>query len=91
MSIAVVSHDLRARIITALENPKYDWRTIDGVTSEIRASKDDVLAALSAMPDVVVRAADADGRSIFTTRQHYERTHGLGDKLLSALADKVIA
>ncbi|MGO9123339.1 MAG: hypothetical protein ACLP6G_00485 [Terriglobales bacterium] len=91
MTTTVVSHDLRNRVIAALENPKYDWRTVGGVASEVGASKDDVAALLGAMPDIVVRASDDKGRTIFTTREHYERTHGLGDKLLSALADKVIA
>ena len=91
MTTAVVSHDLKGRVIAALENPKYDWRTVGGVASEVSASKDDVAAVLSTMPDIVVRATDDNGRVIFTTREHYERTHGLGDRLLSALADKVIA
>jgi hypothetical protein len=91
MSTTAVGHDLKARVIRALENPNYDWRTVGGVASEIGASKEDVLAVLGAMPDVVVRTSDADGRSIFTTREHYEQTHGLGDKILSALADRVIA
>jgi hypothetical protein len=43
------------------------------------------------MSDQIVRATTADGRTVFTTRNHYEKTHGLGDKILSVLADKIVA
>ena len=89
-STAAVRTKLQDRVVKALENPEYDWRTIPGIASEIHASESDIITALNAMKDVVIRSADSEGRSIFTTRNHYEKTHGFGDKLVSALTDRVV-
>ncbi|HZP16731.1 MAG TPA: hypothetical protein VFB00_02110 [Terriglobales bacterium] len=43
------------------------------------------------MSDQILRTTAADGQTLYTTRNHYEKTHDFGDKLLSALADKVVA
>lgn len=91
MSQAGAAVDLRAALVHALEDPRYDWRTVRGLTRALGLSEQDVVRTLDSMPDVVVRASTADGRTVFTTRRHYEKTHGFGDKLLSALADRVVA
>jgi hypothetical protein len=83
--------DTRTLVVQALEDPRYDWRTLDGLVRATRISENDILALLNSMRDQIVRATTADGRTVFTTRNHYEKTHGFGDKLLSALADKVVA
>jgi len=85
------SLDLRKAILSALEDDAYDWRTVSGLARAVQASEHEIVNILDSMPDQIVRAAAADGRSLFTTRNHYEKTHGFGDKLLSALADKVVA
>ena len=90
MSTTVASSDASDPVIKALENPNYAWRTVKGIVSETGLPEDRVVDTLAKLPDVVVRATDADGRNIFTTRKHYEKTHGFGDKLLSALADRVV-
>jgi hypothetical protein len=83
--------DLTAAILAALEDERYDWRTIKGLAKATGATEAEVVSRLSSMSDQVVRSQDADGRSLFTTREHYQKTHGLGDKLLSALADRIVA
>jgi len=78
-------------ILKALEDERYDWRTIKGLVTDTGAPEKNVVSALNSLSDRLVRAQDADGRSLFTTREHYEKTHGFGDKLLSALADMIVA
>lgn len=91
MPQAAAAIDLRGTIIRALEDENYDWRTLDGLARATGAKNQEILSVLNSLSDEIVRATAADGRSLFTTRNHYEKTHGFGDKLLSALADKVVA
>jgi hypothetical protein len=86
-----LAFDLKAAVVKALEDPRYDWRTLDGLVRSVGKRDAEILQILNSMPDQIVRATTADGRTVFTTRNHYEQTHGFGDKLLSALADKVVA
>lgn len=83
--------DLKTDLLKALEDDRYDWRTIKGLAKATSATEAEVVSTLNSMSDQVVRSQDADGRSIFTTREHYQKSHGLGDRLLSALADRVVA
>jgi len=85
------STDLKTAVLKALEDEQYDWRTIKGLVKSTGATEPEVLSVLNSLSDQVVRSQDADGRSLFTTREHYQKTHGLGDKILSALADRIIA
>lgn len=91
MPQAAAGLDLRAAVVRALEDDRYDWRTVGGIAREIGATNQEIISVLNSMSDQIVRATAEDGKSLFTTRKHYEKTHGLGDKLLSALADKVVA
>lgn len=77
-------------VISALENPKFDWRTIRGIARETGLSEDQVEDTLSDMPNIVVRSSDENGKPLFTTRRHYDQHESLGRKFLSAIADKVI-
>jgi hypothetical protein len=90
-SAAAAGNDMRHKVIKALENPAYDWRTVPGIAAEVGAPEEDVLEVLQSMKDVVIRTEDSEGRPIFTTRQHYQQTHGFGDRLLSALSDRVVS
>jgi len=83
--------DLKKAVVQALEDERYDWRTIGGIAKSLRITNPEVVSILNSMPDQIVRATSDDGQGLFTTRSHYEKTHGIGSKLLSALADKVVA
>jgi hypothetical protein len=83
--------DVKTRVLAALEDERYDWRTLNGLGRSVGAREEDILSVLNSMPDQVVRATSADGRTVFTTRNHYEKTHGFGDKILSVLTDKIVA
>ena len=83
--------DLRASVVQALEDDRYDWRTLGGIVRATGAKNPEIVSLLNSMSNQIVRATAADGQTLFTTRNHYEKTHGFGDRLLSALADKVVA
>lgn len=64
-------------IIRALEDPQYDWRTIDGISADTGLPQNDVLQHIVGLADVVIESTipDKKGRSLFTTRERYRTTH----------------
>ena len=85
------SLDLKQEVLNALEDDQFDWRTVGGLAKALGIGEQEIVGILDSLSDQVVRTNNGDGQSLFTTRSHYEKTHGFGDKLLSALADKVVA
>jgi len=81
----------RQTIIAALEDPRFDWRTVDGIAEQTHLPESDIRRVLEESEDEVVRSSIPDkyGRVLYTTRKHYKETHGLGARFLSALADRV--
>lgn len=75
-------------IVRALENPKWDWRTIDGIAEEIGISPQRVASILALLPNVVdiVQSAvpDKRGRLLFTTRNHYFKRQNIAKTTGSA-------
>jgi hypothetical protein len=91
MPQVIAGLDLKTAVIKALEDERYDWRTVGGLARALGTDERSIVDILGSMPDQIVRVTATNGQSLFTTRSHYEKTHGFGDKLLSALADKVVA
>jgi hypothetical protein len=87
----VVSDDERQRVLKALENPDYEWRTVDGIVGETGLSPEKVQLILSQSSDDVVRSSQADskGRPLFTTRHRYYGHVGFGNRVLSVLTDRI--
>ena len=77
-------------VIKALENPNYQWRTVDGLSKETGLPREKIVEVVSALPGQVIRAADLDekGRPLFTTRRHYRRSSSTSSRILSVLGDK---
>jgi hypothetical protein len=83
--------NLRDEIIRALEDDRYEWRTVEGVAEQIGVPPASVQEFLESLKSEIVRSSipDEAGRSLYTTRKHYRDTHGLGAQFLAALSDKV--
>jgi len=77
-------------VLKALENAKYKWRTIDGVSQETGLSADKVLEALGSLSDKVVQSSvpSRDGKKLFTTREHFRKSASTFDKLLGAIRNR---
>jgi len=75
--MAEVTPEVR-KVLTALENPNYEWRTVEGVIKETSLPEGRVRTILKEHSDLIMQSSvpDKDGRSLFTTRQHYQDTHG---------------
>lgn len=80
-------------IIGALENPKYDWRTIEGIAEETGIDRDQVsliLQRIWSLGNVVESSVpDKKGRPLFTTRKHYYERQTVINRVLSALSDRI--
>jgi hypothetical protein len=83
--------DLRTKIIAALEDSRYEWRTPEGIAKEVGITAAQVREILEDLKEEIVRSSIPDelGRDLYTTRRHYRQTHGLGSRILNALSDKV--
>ena len=83
--------DRRNIVVSALEDPNYEWRTVEGVSEQTGLSASNVRQVLEELNGEIIRSSipDESGRNLYTTRKHYRETQGLGTRILSALSDKV--
>lgn len=83
--------DSRTLVVAALEDSRYDWRTLDGLATQTGLSRSRVASVIKDLGNTVVRSSipDEEGRSLYTTRKHYNARHSIGARFLNALADKV--
>ena len=86
-------HDYQNAVLISLENLDYDWRTIEGISRELNLSEDLVEKILKskALENQVIRSSiiNDDGQILYTTREHYEKTQPLINKILSALSGEI--
>ncbi len=78
-------------ITKALENPKYKWRTVSGVTKESGLPADVVVTVLTTNTETFVRSSTPakTGEPLFTTRKHYLQTATSAEKFLGALKNRL--
>jgi hypothetical protein len=81
------------RVVRALENPKWDWRTIEGISEETGISPQQVASIIRYLPNVVdvVQSSvpDIKGRPLFTTRKHYNQRQNFANRILSVFSDRI--
>lgn len=81
------------KVITALENNNYDWRTIDGIIRETNLSFNDVFGVLKKLDEEgkLVQSPNTrdPGKQLFTTRDYYNKSRGLLENIKSSWADSV--
>ena len=72
------------QIMAALEDPRWDWRTLDGISRETGIPPEEIRGFLSHSGRMVVRsvARDRQGRALFTSRKRYRESHSLMERLL---------
>ena len=83
--------DRRNTVVRALEDPNYEWRTVEGVAEQTGLEETNVRETLEELNGEIIRSSSPDesGRNLYTTRRHYRETQGLGTRILNALSDKV--
>lgn len=75
----------------ALENARYDWRTLRGVSKETGLPIDRVQELIERNQKVVIRSSvpSETGEALFTTRRHYRKRASIWDRLRSGVDLKV--
>jgi hypothetical protein len=78
-------------VLDALRNPKYKWRTIDGIMRDTELSRERVETALAEEKNTILRSSlpDRKGRALYTTADHYKAHSSVMSKVWSALSDQV--
>ena len=63
------------QVFKALENPKYEWRTIDGIVKETGLSEDEVIKIIKKFDGLIIKSSipSIDGKSLFTTRSKFRK------------------
>jgi hypothetical protein len=75
------------KIIEALNNADYDWRTVDGIETELKdhsLTKDAIKGIIMELGEkgIAIRAVSSKYPDfVYTTREHYEKTQNFGIKL----------
>jgi hypothetical protein len=96
-----VSEETVEKVVSALENKKYDWRTIDGIMRDTNLSRIEVENVLNKLDNenrLVQSRSSSDKRCsnsenrnepIFTTRNYYNKSRGILEQIKSSWADAV--
>lgn len=79
-------------VLESLARSDFKWRTVAGVAEETGLTPEIVQQAISQVADRVVRSSipSADGRDLYTTREHFRESASLSEKLLGSIKNRVI-
>ncbi len=77
-------------VMKALENEKFKWRTIDGVSKETGLSTDQVIDVLGGASDKIVRSSiqSPEGKALFTTRENFRKKSSAVERILGAIKNR---
>lgn len=72
-------------VLNALEDPRWDWRTVEGLSEETGLPEDEVRRILESDPDEIIRSRTPDkgGRTLYTSRSIYKGRRGFLDSFRS--------
>ena len=75
-------------VVKSLQNPKFKWRSVDGVSKEANLDKDVVTKIIELLPNVVIRSRipDKKGRALYATRKHYQESNSGISRLIDWFA-----
>jgi hypothetical protein len=78
-------------VIAALENPDYDWRTIEGIVNDTKLSPERVLHIIKTLESELIRSSipDEKGRPLYTTRKHYSETHSVYNRFINVVGNRI--
>lgn len=93
--MAIINREQKKQsVLNALNNPKFDWRTITGISKEGHLAVDeaiDILGELRAEGSVIESNSQSkDGTYLFITRDKFNQRSTLGEKILGAVRNRII-
>jgi hypothetical protein len=90
-SLILTAED-RRKVTEALEDNRYVWRTIEGIVKDtgLSAAKVENAVLWDDQVDAITASyRDEKGRTLFTTRRHYQKKRSLGWRVVGAIAGKM--
>lgn len=93
--MAIMNQEPKTRsVLNALNNPKYEWRTVSGISKEAHLSPEEAIEILGILraQGLVLRSnvPSQDGKELFITREKFNRRSSLGEKILGAIRNRII-
>lgn len=81
----------KEKVIKALEDDRYKWRTIKGIATAARISPAKVEAVLQAQQDKIVRSSinGANGEALYATRRHFKKKSSFGERVMAAMRNRM--
>lgn len=78
------------KIIGALENDKFKWRTIDGIANDTNISKEEIASIISKCDDLIIKSniPSIDGKELFTTRKQLKKKATLSEKFAAVINNR---
>jgi hypothetical protein len=78
-------------VMDALENEKYDWRTLRGIARETGFSKEKIPGILAQEKDNIIQSPTPSdkGEELYTTRNRYLETASPGQKIIWSLKNRL--
>ena len=83
--------ETKKAIFKALVNPKYQWRTIEGISKETGIEPDIIQRVIRKYSDEVVKSAlmSKSGKSLFTSRSKFRKEASILKKIHGAIKSRV--
>ena len=82
----------KKKVLKALEDERYTWRTINGIAAEVKVPKTVVVETITDLSrqGVVVRSStpSTTGEPLFTSRKHLRETASVTGRLIAAFKNR---
>jgi len=83
--------ELKEKVIKALEDNKYKWRSPKGIATQVGLSEEEVLIVIRSNSDEVLQSnvPSVDGSPLFTTRNHFHKMSSPFEKIVGAFKGRL--
>jgi hypothetical protein len=87
----MIDDELKQKIVVALEDKRYKWRTPKGIAKQVGVSEEEVLFTIVNNVDNIVQSSvpSTDGSPLFTTREHFHEMSSAYEKIVGAFKGRL--
>lgn len=77
-------------IFSALDDPRWEWRTVAGISSDTGLSPEEVRRVLNEQRDQILKSEvpSTKGEDLFTTVARWDRRASIASKILGSLRNR---
>ena len=79
------------KLEATLENDKYKWRTISGISTELNMPEDIIMRLIEEHADQIVKSSvpSKTGADLYSTRKHYRKKSSVLSAISQSLTGRV--